>query len=163
MPVYCREALQESAFADGNIFDSLYESYKEDVDLAYRLQLKGLKAYVLPEVVAYHDRTMAGPKMMDDLSALKNKREQSRRLSFLSYRNHLMNLYKNELWQNFLLDFFSIFWYELKKFLYYLFCAPPVLAAWKFVWQNKVELKAKRNLLQKNKNVSWREMRRWFK
>lgn len=163
LPVYCREALQEVAFEDGNIFDSLYESYKEDVDLAYRLQLKRLKAYILPEVVAYHDRTMAGPKMMDDLSAMKNKRQQSPRLSYLSYRNHLMNLYKNEMWQNFLLDFFPIFWYELKKFVYYLFFNPAVLKGWKFLWQHHAELKNKRIFVQQNKKINWREIRRWFK
>ncbi|HPV70945.1 MAG TPA: glycosyltransferase family 2 protein, partial [Candidatus Magasanikbacteria bacterium] len=106
LPVYCREALQEVSLAEGQIFDSLYSSYKEDVDLAYRFQLQGLKAYILPEAVAFHDRTMAGPKTTTDLAAIKNKRQQSARLSFFSYRNHLLNLSKNEMWQNILLDFF---------------------------------------------------------
>lgn len=162
LPMYCREALQEAAFEDSNIFDSLYESYKEDVDLAYRLQLKGLKAYILPEAVAYHDRTMVGPKMMNDLSAVKNKRQQHQRLSYLSYRNHLMNLYKNEMWQNTLLDFFSIFWYELKKFVYYLIFDRTVLTGWKYLWENRAELKKKRNFVQQNKKISWREFRKWL-
>lgn len=162
LPVYCREALQEVSFADGNIFDALYNSYKEDVDLAYRFQLQGLKAYVLPEAVAYHDRTMAGAKTADDLSAIKNKRQQSARLSFFSYRNHLMNLYKNEMWQNLTLDFLPIFWYELKKFVYYLFFQPRVLTAWSDLKNNRGELKKKRQTIQNNKKIKWQDFRKWI-
>lgn len=163
LPVYCREALQEVSFTNGQIFDSLYESYKEDVDLAYRFQLQGLKAYILPEAVAYHDRTMAGPKTKDDLAAIKNKRQQSTRLSFFSYRNHLLNLSKNEMWQNILLDFFPIFWYELKKFVYYLFCQPQVLKVWFDLKKYRGEIKDKRRIVQQNKKITWQDFRRWLK
>jgi len=162
LPVYCRKALQEVAFADKNIFDSLYGSYKEDVDLAYRFQLQGLKAYFLPEVVGYHDRTTAGPRTTGDLAAIKNKQTQSPRIALLSYRNHLMNLYKNEMGQNLLLDFFPIFWYELKKFVYYLLFNRAVLGGWVFIWNNKEDLKNKRKALQANKKISWKEFRRWL-
>src|SRR3989339_363440 len=144
LPMYCRETLQETAFADGNIFDSLYESYKEDVDLAYRFQLQGLKAYVLSSAVAYHDRAAAGPKETGDLAAIKNKQIQSPRVALLSYRNHLMNLYKNEYWQNILLDFFSIFWYEIKKFVYYLTMERKVLEGLVYICRHRKELQEKR-------------------
>ncbi|MCX6778992.1 MAG: hypothetical protein NTU97_02060, partial [Candidatus Magasanikbacteria bacterium] len=163
LPVYCREALQEVSFGDNNIFDSLYESYKEDVDLAYRFQLQGLKAYVLPEVIGYHDRTAPGPKTMGDVAAIKNKQAQSPRIALLSYRNHLMNLYKNEMWQNLLLDFLLIFWYELRKFVYYLLFNRAVLGGWGFIWNNREDLKNKRKTLQANKKINWEEFRRWLK
>ncbi len=162
LPIYCREALQEVSFADGNIFDSLYESYKEDVDLAYRFNLCGLKAYTLPEVVAYHDRTTSGPKEMGDLAAIKNKRNQSKRLAYLSYRNHLMNLYKNEYRQNLLLDFPWIFWYELRKLIYYLLFNRAVLGGWADLWRHRKELQDKRREMIKKRKVSWKAMRKWY-
>lgn len=105
-PMFRRSAINE-ILLNGKIFDEDYHSYKEDVDLAYRMLSHGLKTRILLEVVAYHDRAGAGPKGMDDQSALESKKKQSEWVKYHSYKNHLMTLYKNEYWQNCLLDFFS--------------------------------------------------------
>lgn len=160
LPMFRRPCLEAVKFADGAIFDSLYHSYKEDVDLAYRLQLAGFKNYVLLEALAYHDRSGAGPKNASDLSALKNKQTQSDLIKYHSYKNHLMTLYKNEFWQNFLLDFPCILWYELKKFIYFLFFERGALSGLSYIWRHKKELKEKRIFIKNQRKISWREMRK---
>lgn len=141
----------EKVLLDNELFDSLYVSYKEDVDLAFRMRSRKMKSIVLTDAVAYHDRTASFPGY-GDLAALKNKRRnQSETVRLLSYRNHLATLYKNLSAKEFLVDFPFIFWYEFKKFAYFLIFDRAVLVeAWKFFKKNKKELKRKRVSVNSN-------------
>lgn len=159
LPMYRRSALEAVAFFNGDFFDANYHSYKEDVDLAYRLISAGFKSYVLPDAMAYHDRAGAGPKTMDDAAALTNKKIQSAWVKYHSYKNHLMTLYKNEYWQNLPLDFFWILWYEVKKFAYFLLLDRGVLAGLKEIWKMRKELKEKRKWIISKRKISWMEYR----
>jgi len=159
-PLYRRSALESVAFADCTFFDETYTSYKEDVDVAYRLQAAAYKAYVLLGSVAYHDRQGAGAEGLSDQAAAKNKQSQSAYVIFHSYKNHLMTLYKNEYWQNFILDFPWILWYELKKLVYFLVFDRRVLSGLKEVF-NK-DLAKKRRLIKSFRKISWQEMRKWW-
>lgn len=162
LPMYRRTSLREVAHTDGSIFDPTYGSYKEDVDLAFRLRAVGAAAFVVLDAVAYHDRTAAGTKHMGDVNAAANKRQQSRSVQYQSYKNHVMTLIKNEYWQNTLLDFPWILWYELKKFLWLLLFQQSVLAGVKEVWHLRITLREKRRYLAAKRLVSWKEMRRWW-
>lgn len=161
-PLFRRSAALTVAFADGALFDETYHSYKEDVDLAWRLRARGFQSYILLDTVAYHDRSGAGPKESDDLSAALNKQQQVSWVKYHSYKNHLRTLYKNECWQNFLLDFPWIAWYEIKKFCYFLFFDRLVLRGLKEIWQTRKDLKSKRAHIQRMRTVSWRELRKWW-
>ncbi len=160
LPMFRRSALQQVAFLNGEIFDGSYQSYKEDVDLAYRLAVAGFGSFVLLGAVAYHDRSAAGPKEYSDSAAAKNKKTQSTWIKYHSYKNHLMTIYKNEYWQNLILDFPWILWYEVKKFLYYVLFDRAVLAGLKEIWLLRRELKNKRNFIIKSRKLTWREMRK---
>lgn len=161
-PLYRRSAIQAVAFSDGTIFDASYHSYKEDLDLAYRLRSANFQSFVLFDTVAYHDRSGAGPKAIGDLAALKNKQTHSTWVKYHSYKNHLATLYKNEYWQNCLLDSFFIFWYESKKFVYFLLFDRAVLAGLKELWQGRSELKIKRVAIKNLRKISWRALRKWW-
>ncbi|MBI2436245.1 MAG: glycosyltransferase family 2 protein [Candidatus Magasanikbacteria bacterium] len=161
-PLFRREMISHVLFSDGNFLDTLYGSYKEDVDLAFRLRSQGFKSYVLLDTVAYHDRSGTGPEQMSDVAAIKNKRAQSAWIKYHSYKNHLMTLYKNEYWQNYLLDAVFIKWYELKKFFYFLLFDRAVLKGLGEIWKHRAELKAKRFDIKNKRKVSWKEMRRWW-
>ena len=161
--MYRKKALDEIIASEENIFDSTFHSYKEDLDLAYRLQNAGYISYILLDTVAYHDRTSAGPESLGDISALKNKKRQSYFTRFYSYKNHLKTLYKNEYWQNFVLDFPFIFWYEFKKIVYLLFKDPKIL------FKSAVEiakefprLREARESVIKNRRMHWKGIRRWL-
>lgn len=159
-----RKSLIDKLLLPGNnLFDPTYHSYKEDLDLAYRMRNAGYTSYVILDAVAYHDRTGAGPKSMSDSAAIKNKTSQSRYIRFHSYKNHIRTLYKNEYWQNFLLDFPSIFWFEAKKFVYVLCTEPGIIfASWKEIFSHGKELRAARHSITATRKMYWKGLRRWF-
>ncbi|PIT87208.1 MAG: hypothetical protein COU31_04160 [Candidatus Magasanikbacteria bacterium CG10_big_fil_rev_8_21_14_0_10_40_10] len=159
--VYRRIAVQKIALANNEIFDSSYFAYKEDVDLAWRLRQAKERAFVLLNAVAWHDRSAAaiGPT---DKHAFKNKRQQSRLVRYYSYKNHLATLYKNEYWQNFLLDFPWIFCYELKKFIYCLFFDFRVLKSWFELSVDFFTLQKKRKTIKNSRQISYDQARKWI-
>ena len=164
LPLFRREALFSVLDERHNIFDSTYGSYKEDVDLAYRLRARGLSTWVCLQAVAYHARTAAGPSQLDDRSAGDTHKKLSSWVRYQSYKNHLLTLYKNEYWQNFLLDFPFILWYELKKFVWCLCVDRPTLfAGWKAIWSGRRTTRNSRRFLTKQRTVRWSAMRKWWR
>ncbi|MBI5222754.1 MAG: glycosyltransferase family 2 protein [Candidatus Magasanikbacteria bacterium] len=155
--LFRKEAIDAVGFLDES-----FQSYKEDVDLAFRLNSAGWKSVVLYDAVAYHDRSAAGPKERGDWSAVENKQKQSVWVKYHSYKNHLMTLYKNEYWQNFLLDFLWILWYELKKLAYFVVFDRRVLRGLGEIWRLRKELRDKRREIRDKRKVGWREMRKIF-
>ncbi len=81
LPMYRREAVTASSH-DGTFFDTAYGSYKEDVDLAYRLHRSGWITRVIP-TIAFHRRAFRPSHW--------RPRGLARR-EYLSYRNHWWNL-----------------------------------------------------------------------
>jgi len=161
-PLYRRTDLLKTAFDDGTIYDETYNSYKEDVDLAYRLRSMGMASVALLDAVVYHDRTAAGPKGLTDFKAAANKKLQSPRVKYLSYKNHLATIYKNEYWQNFTLDFFWIFCYEFKKFVYYLFVDFSVLTGLSEIRKNRANLRRYRLEIKAKRKINWKALRKWW-
>ncbi|MBT3539121.1 glycosyltransferase family 2 protein [Candidatus Parcubacteria bacterium] len=162
-PMFRRTAIETVEFSDGTFFDSLYNSYKEDIDLAYRLRIAGHKAFVLLDTVAYHDRSAEGLEKKRDKVAIENKKKQSEWIKYHSYKNHLMTIYKNEYFQNWCLDAVFIKWYEMKKFFYFLLFDRSVLKGLGEIWKNRKELKLKKMKVKSMRKVSWKEMRKWWK
>lgn len=162
LPLYRSSDLKDLLYADGSLFDGTHHAYKEDVDLAYRLLSAGKHSLVLLDVCAYHDRSGAGPRETGDAEAAKNKKLQSEWVRYHSYKNHLMTLYKNEYGFNFLLDFFWIFWYELKKFFWLLIFDKTVLKGLAEVFKQRWILKEKREELKVKRRISSKELRRWW-
>ncbi len=160
LPLFRMTALKEISFADGTFFDEIYHAYKEDVDLAYRLRSAGYEAQVHLLAVAYHDRSAAGAISLDDASSVKNKKSQSEWVKYHSYKNHLMTLYKNEYWQNALLDFPWIMWYELKKFVWFLLFDRAVLKGFSEIVSQRKALTQKRRFIRTKRKLSWMDFRK---
>jgi GT2 family glycosyltransferase len=159
-----RKSVIEKLYLPGdNLFDPTYHSYKEDLDLAYRLRNAGYTSYVLLDLVCYHDRTAASPQKTHSWAAIKNKKRQSYYVRFHSYKNHLRTLYKNEYWQNCLKDFPYIFIFEMKKFVYLLFFSPLVLfGGIKEILQNLSYTRKAKKVVHKTRKMYWKGLRRWF-
>lgn len=162
LPLLRRTAINKIAFSAQEFLDNSYGSYKEDVDLAFRLQSAGYRTEVVLNAVAYHDRSAAGPVELSDAAAAENKKKQSSWVKYHSYKNHIMTLYKNEYWQNLILDFLPILWYELKKFVWFLFFKPSVLKGLEEVWKNRKSLKEKRNKIVSIRKNNWQQLRTWW-
>lgn len=124
LPMYRTHAVRT---IDKHLFDPQFEMYKEDVDLARRLQADGWKSHIVPSAQAYHDRTVA------QHIARSNRSHQAR---YCSYRNHLYLLRKHETPHSFMRDLFHIIPHEIAKFFYLLFCEPRVLLAWRDVFKH---------------------------
>lgn len=162
MPLFRRAAIKTIEFSPTEFFDNLYQSYKEDVDLAFRLQSAGYPAYVVTDAVVWHDRSAAGPRELSDSAAAENKRSQSYLIKYHSYKNHLLTLYKNEYWQNLVLDLPWILWYEFKKWLWYFLHDWSVLKSHREIWRLRNEMKQKRNLITSKRIVAWKKIRVWW-
>lgn len=79
---YRLEALKQVKDKHG-IFDERFGSYKEDVDLAWRLKRKGWKAVFTPQAKAWHARQVGkGDK-------------RSWKIRLMSLRNHVLMIWKN--------------------------------------------------------------------
>jgi GT2 family glycosyltransferase len=123
-PMYRRTALNEISYNE-EIFDNDFVSYKEDVDLAWRLRLAGFNAWYLPQAVAYHDRSLGGDNGWRE--QIKKRKSWPREFKIYSWVNHLASLLKNDSFSNIFLDLPWIVIHEFKKILYLLIFDPLVL------------------------------------
>ncbi|HBR13704.1 MAG: Glycosyl transferase family protein, partial [Parcubacteria group bacterium GW2011_GWA2_43_17] len=154
VPVYRRSAL-ESVKLPGSLgreeyFDELFFSYKEDVDLAWRLRLAGYQSFCLPVAVAYHNRTVRGQRDLSDQAAADLRRSKDQMVKLYSYKNHLQTLFKNEFFSNLFKYFWPIFWYELKKLVYILLFEQSTLHGLGLYFKQRPKLKAKRRYIVKH-------------
>ncbi|MFH1671751.1 MAG: glycosyltransferase family 2 protein [Candidatus Portnoybacteria bacterium] len=161
-PVYRREALEDVAL-NGEYFDEDFFAYKEDVDLAWRLRLRGWKTFYQPKSIAWHDRTAGDNMVRNYLAVIKERLKISRFGKYLAFKNGRLLQIKNE--QP------GILITHLPWFL------PKEIGAWGYVilferytWRAIRDLFRqmpsafrKRKLIMANKKVSSREMRKWFK
>ena len=162
LPMYRRTAIVDVAFGDG-VFDESFFSYKEGVDLAFRLRAAGWRAMVVPGARAWHDRTAAGPRSLSDHAAMDGRRSKSAFVRYHSYKNHLFVLLKNERFANFAHDWPWICWYELKKLIFLMLFDRATLRALRDVWERLPILRMKRRAMMAKCRVDSAELRRWFR
>jgi GT2 family glycosyltransferase len=144
-------------------FDKDYFMYKEDVDLAWRLRLKGYKSVFVSNAIAYHFRAIKFEnKKISDFNIIKNRRKKNAFLNYLSYRNHLFTIIKNIHIKNLICYFHYIFLYEFKKIVYIFLFEPKTLKAIYDIITNYKILKKKRKLIF-IKNVPSVNIKRWIK
>lgn len=151
-------------FGQGNgqkqeYFDEDFFSYKEDIDLAYRLQLAGLKTFLLPEIITYHGR--GAGHFYKNIKQERDSRPSA--VKIYSYRNHLSTLVKNEFFINRLKYFWPIFWYEFKKFTFLLIFERSTLKGLLMFRQDKPKMKQKRKFIIKNiRKIQAEELAKWY-
>ncbi len=116
LALFRRTALQTVAVG-GHVFNPMLFAYKEDVELAWRLQWAGWQAFCVPAAVAQHSRVMRR-------EVRRSQRSVDRR--FLSYRNHLLLYPLVESWRTLVPDFWGIIPAELFRFFGLLFTDPKV-------------------------------------
>lgn len=156
-PVYRRIAL-ESVKYNEEFFDEDFFSYKEDVDLAFRLKYMGWKSCFVPQAKGYHVRSVGAQKNQNKISARKQKSEFA---NYHSYRNQLL-LAKKDIPSKNLTYILPVSFYEFKKFVYVLFMERKSWKAWPQYHKLKKKIKQKRNYILENKKVSDQEIKSWF-
>jgi GT2 family glycosyltransferase len=101
-----------------DFFDSDFFAYREDCDLAWRMQKRGRKTVFAPKAIAYHYRGMYGAQKQSWIQRLKNRKSQNPFFAAYSTRNQLFVLIKNLTIMDFLLGFPYIIFNEFGRVIY---------------------------------------------
>ncbi|EKD33287.1 MAG: hypothetical protein ACD_76C00053G0004 [uncultured bacterium] len=117
---FYRASALESAKIFGEYFDEDFFSYKEDVDLAWRLQLLGFCSLFAPDAVAYHYRGVYGAQKAGLFEQVFRRRSRRPLISFLSTRNQWLVMKKNMHFINalILLPRIAIFQFSVLAYLF---------------------------------------------
>lgn len=139
LPMYRLSAVREVS-VDGCLFDHTFTIYKEDVDLALRLQAAAYDAVVLPAARAYHRRSF-GLKSVSVASVLRPLNDAS----FYSYRNHLWTLFAHVPWWHLFTFRIGLIPSEIAKMVYWLVRQPAfVKRMLRDTWRERMFLSEKR-------------------
>ena len=106
---------------DNDFFDSDFFAYREDCDLAWRLQKRKWKTVFVPGAVIYHYRGMYGAEKQTWIQRLKNRKGQNPFFASYSTRNQLFVLIKNLTFVDFILGLPWIILHEGGRVLYAFF------------------------------------------
>lgn len=162
LAMYRLSALEDIAYR-GEFFDEDFFAYKEDVDIAWRLRLRGWVSLYVPFAKAYHYRTAYGRERTSVLELIRRRRVRSEAVNFFSYRNHILLLMKNDTAVNAMLHAPLILWYEFRKFLYMLFFEPRTLRAIAAAIRLTPRMLRKRRLAMSRATVRSADIRQWFR
>lgn len=165
--MYRRQALEDVMIKDrfhinGDYLDSNFIFYKEDIDLAWRLQLAGWRSLFVADAVAYHIRTFSGSEKIGFRKIIANRLKQSRLARYYSYRNHLMLILENEFFFNLIYYFPYIFWYELRKIIFIVLIEPSNLKALLEIIILWPQIKKKRDQTMSRAKVTSQYIRNWI-
>lgn len=152
----------EAARWDKEYFDEDFFAYKEDADICWRLKNLDKRIVIIPEAFAYHHRNIKGDARLTIWNRLKNYRNKPASVRFLSVRNHLWLIFKNDFASNHIIDFPFIFFEELGKFFYCLFFDNGNLRAYFSALTGLPKILQKRGYLKAAK-IKPAEIREWIK
>lgn len=124
--LYRRLAL-ETVSPSGLVFDERFISYKEDVDLAWRLRLGNWQAWCLPQAIAYHARSASGGETNSKRELIYLHSTWPAALHLYAFVNHLAVLLKNDSLGNLIKDLPWFAWHELQKLAYLAVFHPLIL------------------------------------
>lgn len=111
------EVNDQNGYFDENMF-----MYKEDCDLAFRLNLAGYKSMLVPDAVVYHDRT-ASSSGQSDLAVAKNRKNKTRKVKEWSFLNQQLIFWKY--WRRInRANKMALVWYQVKILIYAVFFEP---------------------------------------
>lgn len=157
LALYRKSALESVAYR-GEYFDDDFFAYKEDVDLAWRLRWAGWDAHLVKDAVIHHYRTLThhGDSVKQ---VFKTRAARSSHLRTMSYRNHLLTLYKNETPGTFVPHSLRIVLYELKRLGYLFLREWPTLRAIPQSIRLLPTMRRKRALIKRTRKITPAVMR----
>ena len=164
-PIYRKTALEEIKLPPpyNEYLDNDFFMYKEDIDISWRLRLKGWKAYYIPEAVAYHGRGTGTLNKFTHTAVFKNRSHLSKFQKYFAYRNQRLMQIKNEFIKSYLHNFFPILWKEILITGYIIFFEPHLIKATFSILKLTPKMLKKRRHIMKNATIDWREIEKWFK
>ena len=158
--LYRKKALEETSIRK-EFFDQDFFAYKEDVDLAWRLQLYGFTCWYVPSAVCYHHRGFAAPQGSDRKVA-SHRKNISKVLRSFSFRNHHLMLVKNEHVLNIILTLPFFLAREMKIIFYALIFEPFQYKSMGSFFRLLPGALIKRRVIKAHRRVQPRDIRKWF-
>lgn len=147
-----RRAMLDDVTVNGEVFDETFFSYKEDIDLAWRMNLMGWKTLYAPDAVAEHNR---GWKETGRSSVPRFIRRHS-------HKNRYLTMIKDDDPGSVLMHLPWLLWYELKLMTYALLFEPFLFLAYADVARLLPDVLAKRRDIMARRRVTPAEMRKLF-
>lgn len=149
--LFKREALEKIKI-DDEYFDSDFFAYKEDIDICWRLNLYGYKCLYIYDAISYHGRGMNSSKGL--INTINNRKKQSEFLKGISFRNHYLMLYKNEINYTYKKDRLLIYSELYKYLVFFLLFDFKCFKYKKEIKKLKPKMIKKREIIMKNKKLS---------
>ncbi len=122
VPVYRVEALRDarepSRRGGWEVLDEDFFMYKEDVDLAWRLQRLGWDAWYAPDAVAWHARTSLGPSSTRLVDVARANQRVPAWIRAVSWRNQRLMQLKNDDFEGYVRDLPRIARREILSWLF---------------------------------------------
>jgi len=150
--MYARRMIDDISVND-EFFDEDFFAYKEDVDVAWRAQLGGWKAYFEPAAIGYHERGWKeGGRSSKPLFVRR-----------WSYINRYKMIFKNDRFLYAVKHILPLLFYEVLSLAYAVLREPKLLGAWSSFFGNLASLKAKRRTIQSKKRANLYDVYQWFR
>ena len=150
--LYRLDALDDVRFPGGDLFDSLFHSYREDAELAFRLQRRRWRTVYEPAARVGHRRRVT-PARRRDLPAAINRAALRNRYLLRIYHQSLGNA----------LGPGALAWArDLGVLVYVLTRERSSLGAYVWLWQHRAQLRARRRWLAEHTPGGLRQIAPWF-
>jgi GT2 family glycosyltransferase len=96
--VYRKSALEAIRLGDSEYFDADFFAYWEDLDLSWRLRLRGYECVYVPEAIVEHGRAVGASKggIHNFREFIRHHRSFPLKVRQWSWRNHLFTILKND-------------------------------------------------------------------
>lgn len=143
------------------VWDYDFFMYKEDIDVSWRLNLRGWKCVYTPKARAFHRRGTAVLKRYSNLDVIKHRESVSPFARFYSYKNQRLMQIKNEISRDMFKDFFTLLFREILTTGYVLLREPATFKAFFHLLRQLPLAFKKRAYIQKNRKI--KTMRCFFK
>ncbi len=134
-------------------FDEDFLIYHEDVDLCWRMRLRGWRILYAAAAVALHGRGFGGDRPRATVSRFVRRH---------AYRNHYLRLVKNLLPAQVWRDGLHLAAWEFVRAGFAVLREPFLLLAWRDLLRLLPRALRKRRLIMSRKRVGYREMAHWF-
>lgn len=172
VPLYRREALEDvklpsvfSGAGDEESYEYLDEDffmYKEDIDISWRLRLRGWKCFYDPSGVGHHGRG-TGVAQRFNLAQVHAGREKIGPLAkFYGYKNQRLMQIKNEQVSNIGKDVVPLMMKEIITIGYILLREPRLIKSLFLLCRQVPRALKKRRMIQRRATVSAHKMRQWI-
>ncbi len=152
--LYRRAALDDVRYADGQFLPESFFAFREDAELAWRLQLRGWSCVYVPEAAGAHRR---------GLQPERGRRRQERMIRWHSVKNRfLLRIHCASLWWH--IRCFP--WWLIRDLLVIGACVtvePGSLSALGAVWKGRRDALARRRWVLGRRRTGGQRITRWFR